>query len=116
PFPAPQVHRISPVGLDSSAALLRYQRGRHYLACQSLPRQVPIQVITTWSRFINEAQLFSRTCQFAHYSIQRVQLSIDAPIAPHLSVAALLSRGDLDRLFVLIHTHIHDRLSHGLSP
>ena len=56
-----QLFRIAAVRLDAIAWLGRRQRGRDHLTGHRQFRQLPIQTIASWARFVTGPQLFHRT-------------------------------------------------------
>ncbi len=65
-----QIASITPVGLDAIPTAFGDHGGCDNIALKPLGSQMPIDLITAWPRFVDEAQLGSGCLQFANHFVQ----------------------------------------------
>lgn len=70
-----QAHRIAPVSLHPIAWALGNKRRRHHLALMPQAYDLPMKVVSGWTRLVAEAKLGASLCQLGHHRCHRRRLS-----------------------------------------
>src|SRR5207245_10186493 len=82
-----QAHRITPVGLDPFAGLLRDRGGRDDGAVVTQTSNLAVQPVPRRTRFVTEMQLLVAARQLSDHPLDRQRRTVDLAEIPDLTLA-----------------------------
>jgi len=108
------LHRITTVGFDAVTGLLGNQRRGHAPTAASFFRQIAVEPVATWARFIDQDQVFRLGLELADEMIEVGLSRADGAQVADFSAVVFGDVSDSNRFLMDIHADVtRARLCHG---
>jgi hypothetical protein len=107
---------IPAVIFDLFATWFRDPGWCHHRAIEPLSGEVTIDLVSTGAGLIHKLQPVTVADQFSNHLVERRKGAVYFAVVPHLPFAAGLRDGDIDGIFMDVHTNKRAMICHDLPP